>query len=110
MDRGSLPAEAGIYLIRHPASGRVYVGSAKDMRARQWVHLCQLRGGRHGNRHLLRAFAKHGEASFEWSVLEAVGGGDGALIALEQHWIDAFGASCSETGFNIVDSLGATSL
>lgn len=73
------------------------------MRARQWGHLCQLRGGRHGNRHLLRAFAKHGEESFEWSVLEEVEGGNAALIVREQHWIDVLSASTPASGFNIVD-------
>ncbi|MER9130674.1 GIY-YIG nuclease family protein [Mesorhizobium sp. M0768] len=97
-----LPSFSGIYQVTNVRNGKVYIGSARDIRARQYVHLCQLRSGKHCNTHLLKAYRRYGEGSFQWEVLE-MAHGDEALIAREQHWIDVRRAADRRHGYNIVD-------
>lgn len=59
----------GIYKIEHVASGRVYIGSAKNFVRRWRVHLCLLRKGAHHSKHLQSAWDKHGEAAFVFKEL-----------------------------------------
>jgi predicted GIY-YIG superfamily endonuclease len=99
------PSESGVYQIRCAPTGKIYVGSAVNMRARWAQHRSQLRKGAHGNAHLQHAWAKYGEASFEFSVLEHAARDE--LLAREQYWIDKTQAACRESGFNIFDTAGS---
>lgn len=63
---------AGIYAIRHLASGKEYVGQAANIDHRWYYHRWQLRHHRHGNTHLQRAWDKYGEGAFAFRVLEVV--------------------------------------
>ena len=80
----------GIYAIhRADARGRFYIGSAIDIFGRWRLHRHQLRSGEHHSKILQRAWDKHGEASFEFVILEQVL--DKAhLISREQAWMDRF--------------------
>lgn len=60
----------GIYEIRCTANGVRYIGSATDIDRRWGEHLRELRGGRHANDRLQKAWRKYGEAAFEWTLLE----------------------------------------
>lgn len=62
--------KSGIYQIVHVASGKRYVGQAKDI-AKRWVtHKRTLSRGVHASRHLQRAWDKYGADAFAFEVIE----------------------------------------
>lgn len=61
---------SGIYQILSTATGKRYIGSSKSIRNRWYQHRRQLRRGRHTSPRLQRAWNKHGEDNFVFSVLE----------------------------------------
>ena len=76
---------AGIYLIKHLPSGRVYVGQSNNIRNRWMEHRKQLRAGTHHNENLrgLSQSARNDDFDFE-IVLQAPQG----LTALQmQRWL-----------------------
>lgn len=54
----------GIYEIRHAATGRLYIGSSKDIEARWRKHLSDLRLGRHVNSALQKDFQRSPHLGF----------------------------------------------
>jgi group I intron endonuclease len=94
-----LPRASGIYKITCLLSEKVYVGSAVDMKSRKNIHLHHLRNSKHHSKHLQRAFHKHGELNFKFSVLELVES-KGDLIKREQYYIDLLKSFDSKCGFN----------
>lgn len=60
----------GIYMILCRANGRGYVGQAQVISRRLAAHRTSLRGGKHYNVHLQRAWNAHGEAAFDFLELE----------------------------------------
>ena len=67
-DPTPIPRKSGIYFIVCKATGRFYVGSAADLHMRRRSHWTSLRGGKHGNKYLQRAWRRYGEANFEFQV------------------------------------------
>jgi hypothetical protein len=63
---------AGVYAIRHLASGRLLVAGSKDAQAALNRHLFELRMKMHRQRQLQRDWAEHGEAGFVFEVLDRV--------------------------------------
>lgn len=64
---------SGIYMITNKVNNKIYIGSTRQTFNSRWSnHLYNLRNKRHGNTHLQRAFNKHGENAFEFSVLEEI--------------------------------------
>jgi group I intron endonuclease len=59
----------GIYCIENTASGRKYVGQSVEVEKRFRNHKSELKGNRHRNVHLQRAWNKYGEASFRMFAL-----------------------------------------
>lgn len=90
---------SGIYQIRCVPTGKIYVGSAVDLRERWRHHVGALRRGTHGNRYLQLAWNEHGEESFEFSVLENVQTND--LLTSEQVWIAKSRCTDRKIGYNI---------
>ncbi len=90
----------GVYAIRHRASGKVYVGSSTNVRARLNQHRHHLRHGTHLNARLQAAWAADGEQAFEFTVLESTDT-SADLLALEQKWLDQLQAADPEHGYNI---------
>lgn len=83
--------QAGIYLIsvkRHGLPDKMYVGQSVDIESRKKYHLWGLRSGRSRNPAMQMAFNKHGESSFEFSVLELCLSDKVVLAAREKHWLD----------------------
>lgn len=104
---GERPSRAaGIYLIRHVASGRVYVGSAVSLRNRHRTHAQALDTGKHDNRYLQAAWKRYGASAFVFEVIEIVENLDD-LLPREQHHIDALGAHRSAGGFNLAPKAGS---
>lgn len=73
MQAGAVPSASGIYRIVCTANGgKVYVGSAVNLRRRFASHKNTLSTGTHHNRHLQNAWNKYGEAAFRFEVVEIV--------------------------------------
>ena len=77
-------SKSGIYQLE--INGKFYIGSAKNLDARIYRHLWDLRKNRHCNLKLQRAFNKYGEDSFNYKILEYVD--TEKLISEEQYYID----------------------
>ncbi len=61
----------GAYMLRNKVNGKVYVGGAyESFTRRKKKHYIDLRGNKHFNMHLQRAWNKYGEQAFEWIILE----------------------------------------
>ena len=60
---------SGIYIIRNRGNGKCYVGSAVNLRKRMNNHRHELRADKHHSATLQRAWSRHGEATFGFSVL-----------------------------------------
>jgi group I intron endonuclease len=80
-----LSGKSGIYSITAP-SQKVYIGSAVNIPQRWRVHLSTLRGGKHHNLALQRAFVKYGELNMKFAVLEFCA--KEVLIEREQFYMD----------------------
>lgn len=102
---GSIPQTSGIYQILCVPTGKVYIGSAVNLRRRWMEHRKYLRGGRHGNPYLQRAWDKYGESSFAFSVLALVPAD--LLLETEQQWIDATRCCSPDFGYNIAPTAGS---
>lgn len=63
---------AGVYRITNVINGKIYVGSAIDIPRRKYDHFYQLEHKTHINKHLQRAFNKHGKDNFVFDVIEKV--------------------------------------
>lgn len=96
--------KSGIYQISNTVNGKSYVGSAVDIQQRWRAHRSELNRGKHHSVALQRAWAKHGENSFGFSILELVAEPE-RLIEREQFWISekaAYGAR----GYNMCPTAG----
>jgi len=79
--------QSGIYQIVNAITQDYYVGSSVNIANRWTRHVTDLRGGKHINQRLQRAWDKYGEKSFVFSVLEEEVDAKN-LIPREQWWID----------------------
>lgn len=76
-----------IYRITCTANNKFYIGSTVN-KAQRWArHRKQLRDGTHPNKHMAAAWAKYGETTFVFEVLESVDS-PAALFAAEQKYLD----------------------
>jgi GIY-YIG catalytic domain-containing protein len=99
-DPPQIPRASGIYFIVCKATGQFYVGSAVDLFMRKRTHWNTLRGGKHTNKYLQRAWRTHGEVNFEFRVVELVR--PSRLLATEQSWLDKTRCIDRSIGFNIL--------
>jgi group I intron endonuclease len=81
------------------SSGKIYVGSATDPRARWCTHRRDLCNRVHVNPHLQQAWNLYGEASFAFTVLEHVE--PPRLLVREQGWIELTRCTDRRIGFNV---------
>lgn len=88
---------SGIYQICHVESGKVYVGSSKQMEKRWAEHNLQMLRGTHHSTKLRNAVKKYGLAAFVIESLELCE--QERLIEREKFWIDAKNAV--DGGYNI---------
>lgn len=61
---------SGIYMIENQINGMRYIGQSDNIPKRWTQHRSNLRGNRHENDHLQKAFNKYGEDAFTFQVLE----------------------------------------
>jgi group I intron endonuclease len=86
-----------IYAIVNCVTGRKYIGSTTDVIHRWRNHRSQLNRGVHQNRHLQGSWRKHGWASFDFIVVEAVEKLTD-LASREQHHLDLAQPNVYNTG------------
>lgn len=94
----TIPATSGIYRITCVVTGKIYVGSAMNLRKRWKDHSFYLQRNEHHNPKLQAAWNKYGPDAFTFEVLELVL--SMSLTAREQYWfkkLDPF----EKRGFNI---------
>lgn len=82
--------KSGVYKIINTTNGRMYVGSAKEFKARFKSHLKSLHKGTHHNKFLQNDFNKCGEDAFEFYVIEVVEGDQVARLLVEQKYVDQY--------------------
>lgn len=92
---------SGIYAIIHQESGRIYIGSAVNIRDRWRTHRGRLNRGTHHSRHLQNAWSKYGGDAFSFSILERCD--RAALIPREQAYLDEVGPA-----FNMCPTAGSS--
>lgn len=91
--------QSGIYLIKCLINGKIYVGSAVNLKKRQYEHKCRLRRSEHHNEYLQRAWCKYGEENFQFETIEFCN--KDQLIEREQFWIDWLKATDENKGYNL---------
>lgn len=102
-----LQLETGVYIYHNHETGKNYVGSASDSFKIRWYrHLWDLKRGSHHSPHLQRSWDKHGEAAFEFFVVERCP--PDLCVEREQHWIDFYEACNIDFGYNISPTAGST--
>jgi group I intron endonuclease len=100
------PRSSGVYQILCIPTGKIYIGSTVDLRARWGGHRRSLRQCNHSNVYLQEAWDKYGEANFTFSVLESAE--ESGLLRAEQTWIDKTKCADRNNGFNICAVAGST--
>lgn len=76
----------GIYKIRNVENNKVYIGSSLNLDRRFTDHKYILRKNKHHSPILQRAWNKHGESNFEFSIIEYCS--EEELISREQYWLN----------------------
>ena len=100
-----IPTVSGVYQIRCKSNGKIYIGSAVNLRQRWDGHRRALRKQRHHNVHLQAAWNRYAEASFEFTILEQVDVGN--LLETEQSWMDRTQCTDPRVGFNLSPRAGS---
>jgi group I intron endonuclease len=98
-DHINLTKQSGIYKIICLVNGKIYIGSAKNIKERFKLHLIYLNKNKHKNSHLQYAFNLYGEKNFIFTIIEFVNIEN--LIEREQYWLDATKCYDRTIGFNI---------
>ena len=89
----------GIYALRCPAAGKVWVELSRNLQAAQTGLFFGLRLGGHINKALQTEWNAHGEAAFEFEVVEMLDSEipgvavPGELKALKKRWLAELGAA-----------------
>jgi group I intron endonuclease len=98
--------KAIIYTITNLKNSKIYVGSTiRSFYERRNSHKSSLRNKTHVNRHLQRAFNKHGEDSFLFEILEECN--IEYCRAQEQYWINILNVTNRNFGYNILSVPGS---
>ena len=96
------PDSSGVYQIRNLVNGKVYVGSAKYIRQRWYVHANELKKNKHHSVLQQRAYNKYGKAAFVYEVLDTCPPVKDILEFYEQHYLDALRPWDPTRGYNIL--------
>ena len=94
---------SGIYAIVNSLNGKMYIGSAVNLRNRWKAHRSSLNRGLHHSQKLQNSWRKNGHGCFTFVVLELVD--RDALINREQFWINHYKAA-GPAGYNVSPTAG----
>lgn len=92
----------GIYKIVNTATGQCYVGQSQRVKKRLKEHFRLLRGNKHTNPHLQKAYNKYGANSF-YGALEVECNSHEEMDALEEAFIKGAAWFEEKTVYNIAD-------
>ena len=91
---------SGIYMIKNKKNGKIYIGQTNNFKNRFRQHKQSFRRKDHNNKYFQRAWDKHGEENFEFSILEYC---DLDVInEREYFWVNKFKSYDSSKGYNIM--------
>ena len=93
--------KSGIYKITNDITGKFYIGSAKDIDWRWYVHKHDLRTSTHRNPKLQHSWNAHGEDKFSFSIIEDVEPDQTKLFEREQYYLDTLKPYVRGMGYNI---------
>ena len=96
----------GVYAIENIVNGKLYIGSAIDIKKRWSEHKFLLRNNRHPNKYLMSAWNKHGEDKFKFKIIEETTLNE--LIKKEQYYITYYETSKRKYGYNLAPNAGNT--
>lgn len=97
---------SGIYQIRCLANGKIYIGSAVNIKKRWKLHLYDLANDRHHSSRLQRSWNKYKADQFVFEILEIIA--DKAdLVRTEQRWLDHIRPFDKTIGYNISPTAGS---
>lgn len=96
-----------IYKILNKTNAKVYIGKAKNPKARWEIHISTAMSGTDKYMHLLhRAIVKYGQDNFDFSIIEEFQNEQEAFEA-EKYWIDFYRCNINkygkEAGYNMTD-------
>lgn len=95
----------GIYKIVNGEDGKIYVGSARDLKKRKRDHFWHLRKGDHCNCHLQNACNFYGIEAFDFIIIELCSTED--LIEREQYYINLLIPHDPNIGYNFCRTAGS---
>lgn len=97
--------KSGIYGIFNLVNGKVYIGSAINLRQRLRQHKIDLSKQKHRNYYLQNAWNKYGENEFDFHVLEHCP--KERLLEREQFYLNNLKSFDDEFGYNICPTAGS---
>lgn len=97
---------SGIYQIRNLINGKIYIGSAVNIKRRWYDHIYQLNKKNHSSSHLQRSWDKYGKDNFVFEILEEILDKT-KLVEREQHYIDDLKSFEIKLGYNICKIAGS---
>lgn len=97
--------KSGIYAIKNKLNGKVYIGSAVNLKKRWLDHKSDLCRSAHKNDYLQKAWNKYGDINFEFSIIETIP--INLLIVREQYWMDFYESHQRANGYNICAKAGS---
>ena len=96
----------GIFQVRNVTNGKLFLGSAKDLRGIINSNRFQLRNGLHRNKDLQKDFTEIGEDGFAFEIVDSLQPGEDAacnytaeLKTLEAMWLEKL-QPYDEKGYN----------
>lgn len=105
-DNTEIDKVMGVYAIVNTVTGKMYIGSATDIKHRWYLHRRDLFKSRHHSEHLQRAWNKYGSDVFNFRLLEIIED-TSILISQEQYWLDRYHTHDKQHGYNISPTAGS---
>lgn len=99
-----LEHKEGVYSIMNMKNDKRYIGEAKSIYKRWWVHRMDLRLNRHSNYHLQNAWNQYGERYFKFDIIEQmVDSTKESRLAREKYWTKFYNTENEDFGYNFPD-------
>jgi group I intron endonuclease len=98
-------SDQGIYSITHISSGKIYIGSSVNLKARLRLHARQLSQNKHSNAYLQACWNRYGSDDFIINIIELFNSSDDIskmLLEREAYWINHFETYIRDKGFNLI--------